>query len=500
MGVLVVAPLLLLITAARERPWPVRTGLELVTVTALLGGVCCVAFLGEQQTMFLVLPVVGWIAWRFEQRGAAPAAMFVSVAATLAAVWEIGPFAEGSLVERMVVLQSFNATVAFSSILLASAVSQRENFVEHEHNIAESLQRSLLSATSSEYPDVSSAARYIPARAETAVGGDWYDVIPLHDGRLGFVVGDVAGHGVGAAAEMGQLRMMLRAYALDDHSPAETLQRVNRLLCDLHTSAMATAWYGCYDPASRMLTFSSAGHFPALVVDGDGRGEYLEEIHGPPLGATAATQYSESQWVLDADATLLLYTDGLVERRGEPIDTGLDALREAVSTAPRNLEAMCDHIVATLLDGPIEDDVALLALRPISLAGPTLRLREPALPSTLPAARRVMGAWLARNGCSSDETFDILVALSEAYSNAVQHAYRVSPGIVEVDAAIGRGVVEITVADHGTWRPRPAVRVDGAGKGIRMMRSLMDDVAIESNGPGTSVRMRRACKVSSTGD
>jgi integral membrane sensor domain MASE1/anti-sigma regulatory factor (Ser/Thr protein kinase) len=498
MGVLVVAPVLLLITAERDRAWPERSRLELVAVSALVVAACAVALLGEQQTMFSILPVLGWIAWRFEQRGAAPATLFVSVAATLAAVWELGPFTDASVVHRMVVLQSFNATVAFSSILLASAVSQRENFVEHEHDIAESLQRSLLSERSAECPEVASAARYIPARAEVAVGGDWYDVIPLHDGRLGFVVGDVAGHGVGAAAEMGQLRMVLRAYALEDHSPAETLQRVNGLLRDLHSNAMATAWYGCYDPASQVLTFSSAGHFPALVVDADGHNEFLDEIHGPPLGAIATTQYTESTQALDGAATLLLYTDGLVEKRGEPIDARLDALRAAVSTAPRGLDAMCDHIVATLLDGAIEDDVALLALRPIAVGGPTLRLREPALPTTLPAARRVVRAWLTQNGCSSDETFDILVALSEAYSNAVQHAYGVTPGLVEVDGTIGDGVIDITVSDHGTWRSRPAVRRDGAGKGIRVMRSLMDDVAIESNGPGTTVRMRRVCKVPST--
>ncbi|MET1001155.1 MAG: SpoIIE family protein phosphatase [Acidimicrobiia bacterium] len=497
MGVLVVAPFLLVITAARERPWPKRSCLELVAVTSLLLAVCGIAFLGEQQTLFLVLPVLGWIAWRFEQRGAAPAALFVSVAATLAAVWELGPFADASLVHRMVVLQSFNATVAFSTILLASAVTQRENFVEQEHNIAESLQRSLLSDTSPEHPDLSCAARYIPATAQVAVGGDWYDVIPLRDGRLGFVVGDVAGHGVGAAAEMGQLRMVLRAYALDDHSPAETLHRVNRLLCGLDPSAMATAWYGCYDPASRVVTFSSAGHCPALVVDAEGHSTYLDEVHGPPLGASATTHYTQSEQLLDAAATLLLYTDGLVEKRGEPFDKGLVALSEAVSTAPRDLHEMCDHIVATLLDGPIEDDVAVLALRPISLVGPTLRLREPAMPDSLPATRRVVRAWLTRNGCSSDETFDILVALSEAYSNAVQHAYRVTPGLVEVDAAICSGVVEITVADHGQWRTRPVVRRDGAGRGIGVMRSLMDDVAIESNG-GTTVRMRRACEVPST--
>jgi anti-sigma regulatory factor (Ser/Thr protein kinase) len=117
------------------------------------------------------------------------------------------------------------------------------------------------------------------------------------------------------------------------------------------------------------------------------------------------------------------------------------------------------------------------------------------LPAALPNARRIVRAWLTRNGCSTDETFDIVVALSEAYSNAVQHAYGVTPGLVEVAAAIEGGVVHLTVADSGRWRSRPGARHDDAGRGIALMRSLMDDVAIESNRLGTTVRMRRLCGV-----
>ena len=375
MGVLVVAPVLLLITAKRVRTAVQRHWAELVIVTVLLVAMCGIAFLGEQQTMFLVLPVLGWIAWRFEQQGAAPAALFVSVAATLAAVYELGPFADGSLVHRMVVLQSFNATVALSSILLSSAVSQRERFVEHEHHVAEALQRSLLPEPTLEYPYVSCATRYLPATAEVAVGGDWYDVIPLDDGRIGFALGDVAGHGVGAAAAMGQLRMALRAYALDDRSPAETLQRLNRLLCDVqpNTLATATAWYGCYDVASRVLTFASAGHLPALIIDAAGDGQYWDEVHGPPLGASVGARYTQTRRRLEPSATVLLYTDGLVEKRGTSIDARLAALRDAAAAAPRDLEQMCDTVLATLLDAPTGDDVAMLALRPISVGGDSPR-------------------------------------------------------------------------------------------------------------------------------
>ena len=492
MGVLIVAPLLLFLTVDRPLSPPPHRYLEAAIVACLLIAACFAAFSDEEHLMFLVLPIVGWIAWRFEQRGAAPAALFVSVFATLAAVHESGPFADLSLVHRMVLLQSFNATVAFTTILLASAVSQRERFAQREHRIAETLQRSMLPDQLPNVADLTAASRYIPATTDVEVGGDWYDIVPLPEGRLGFVVGDVAGHGVAAAATMGQLRMALRAYALEDLTPGEALRRCNRLLRDLTPTGMATAWYGCYDPASRVLTFSSAGHLPALFVDDASHAHYLEEAHGPPLGAFSNIEYRETECELPPDVTLVLYTDGLIERRHSPLDEGLRALSEAASAAPRDLELMCDYLIRQLVDEPTEDDIALLVLRPVSLSDPSLRLSHHSSPLAVRDTRRVMRSWLHQHGIPEEVSFDVLVAVSEAQTNSVQHAYAFEPGPIEIDGLITDGTVQVTVTDHGTWRQRTTDHADGRARGLALMRTLMDVVEIDSNGNGTAVRMRRA--------
>ena len=222
MGVLIVAPFIWSLRRDRSEA-PSRSAGETVVVVAVLFGAGALSLTSKEHLMFLVFPILGWIAWRYEQRGAAPASLLLSTVATLAAAHQWGPFADTSLVNRMVSLQAFNATVAFTSILLAAAVSQRERVAEREHHVVDTLQRSLLPDRLSDIPGVVVAARYIPASVDVELGGDWYDIIPLRDGRLGFAVGDVAGHGVPAAAIMGQVRMALRAYALEALTPSQAI-------------------------------------------------------------------------------------------------------------------------------------------------------------------------------------------------------------------------------------------------------------------------------------
>ncbi|HEX5096200.1 MAG TPA: SpoIIE family protein phosphatase [Acidimicrobiia bacterium] len=492
MGVVIVAPFLwsLAIDGPRLRR---AERLEAIVAALVLVGVWAIAFLSTVHPMFLLPPFVGWIAWRFQQRGAAPAALVVSVLATWAAVEEVGPFEHASLVDRMVVLQSFNAIVALTSIVTAAAISQRQRVAEREHRVIETLQRSLLPERLPDVPGVDVAARYMPASHDVALGGDWYDVIPLPDGRVGLGVGDVAGHGVGAAASMGQLRMALRAYALEELEPSDVIGRLNRVLRELHPNAMATLWYGNYDPATRELRFASAGHPPPMLVDARRTARYIEAPNGPPLGVVHQLACSDASLHLDVGTTILLYTDGLVERRRASIDEGLNALSERVRQAPAELEALCDHVMDGLTTAPT-DDVALLAIRPTALVGTQLRLRRPAVLAGVPEARHMMRRWLEHNHVASDDAFDALVAATEAYTNVVQHAYGLQVGAVEVDALIGDGRLEIAIRDRGRWRGGESLRDDGGGRGLLMMRTLMDTVEIDSDQQGTEVRMRRALK------
>jgi serine phosphatase RsbU (regulator of sigma subunit) len=242
---------------------------------------------------------------------------------------------------------------------------------EREHGIAETLQRSLLPGSLPSIPGVAVAARYLPARAEAQVGGDWYDVVPLAGGDLALTIGDVSGHGVAAAALMGRLRDALRAAALEGDGAGHATERVDRLLDSQRPGgdAIATALFAILGRDGSSLSFASAGHPPPLVVRPDGSAEFLSGGLSPPLGTGGNGRRPAAGVRLEPGSLILLYTDGLVERRAEGLDEGLDHLRRAARSAGRDPQAFCDAIVAELLgtEGPA-DDVALLAVATNSVA------------------------------------------------------------------------------------------------------------------------------------
>ncbi|HWD79468.1 MAG TPA: SpoIIE family protein phosphatase [Kribbella sp.] len=383
MGVLAVTPFLLCIPLFRElEPWPVRRWLEAVLVLVLTTVVAVWTTYTHLALLFLVLPLLAWASWRLQLRGAAPAALIASLIATWSAIHSRGPFAGRSLLEQMLTLQAFNATVALMSFFLAALVTERtrlasalmsaarqqlsleEARARREHTIAETLQRSLLPDRMPDIPGVAVAARYVPATADLHVGGDWYDVLQLRDGRVALVIGDVAGHGLQAAAAMAQLRMAVRAYAVHDPSPIAVMTGLHDLIRDLPVVELVTLLYVLYDPATGELRFTNAGHPPALLID-NGNTHYLEGALAPPLGVLTDWDYTEATNALPPGATLLLYTDGLIERRDRSIQEGLDDLRTEASVQS-DLEALCDHLLATLLDkDKVADDIALIALRPL---------------------------------------------------------------------------------------------------------------------------------------
>src|SRR5204862_51936 len=217
-------------------------------------------------------------------------------------------------------------------------------------------------------PGVALAARYVPATADMEVGGDWYDVVPLPDGHLGLAIGDVAGHGLRAASTMGQLRMALRAYAVEEESPAQVVSRAHQLVERMGLPDIATLVYLVFDPDSGAVRYTSAGHPPPLIVGLEGEASYLEGGLAPPLRAVAHPDFSE------------------------------------------------------------------------------------------------------------------------ACANVIQHAYGGGEGHIEVDLAMVDGDVEVTVRDTGRWR---SISPHGGGRGLDLMRGLMDTVEVDTGPDGTVVRMRR---------
>jgi integral membrane sensor domain MASE1/anti-sigma regulatory factor (Ser/Thr protein kinase) len=656
MGVLVVTPFVLSLVLPRHRPGRSGWGhVEAAVLFALLAVVSLTAMGTDLQVMFLVIPLLGWAAWRFQQRGAAPAALLVVLIASWAAAKGVGPFRAGTLLEKMLMLQAFNATVAFCSFFFAALVTERmqahqaleraaaeldarvrqrtsqlyatnlylrnevaerkeserklrqqegqlaeaqqvahigswewiipENRVswsdemyrihghppqafpatfelavadvhaegaariranvedalrraddhdlpsieyritredggervllgkaklrvgpngaplrmfgtvqdvsegrkaEREHRIAETLQRSLLPDRLPELPGVQLAARYVPARADMEVGGDWYDVVQLPNGQVGLAIGDVAGHGLRAASTMGELRMGLRAYALEEPSPAKVVSRLDRLVSRLLESEIVTLVYLVLDLDSGTVRLANAGHPPPLVVEPGGRTSYLEDGLGSPLGCDDPDPL-ETSFRLVPGSTLLLFTDGLVERRGVSIQEGLDRLELLAADCDQDIETFCERILGSMVKGIIADDVALLAIRPVPLAG-GLHLEVPAEPRVLAPLRQTLRRWLREIDAAPPVANDILIACGEACANVIQHAYGATEGPLELSLGLSDGTAEVTVRDQGRWRPSSGIH---GGHGLPLIQELMESVELNSGPDGTVVRMHR---------
>jgi GAF domain-containing protein/anti-sigma regulatory factor (Ser/Thr protein kinase) len=242
----------------------------------------------------------------------------------------------------------------------AVALDNASRFVR-ERDVAVTLQRSLLPQVLPQVPGLALAWRYFPGATGTNVGGDWYDVVPLERGRVALVIGDVMGRGLRAAAVMGQLRATARAHVYADLGPAEVLARTDTELMRLEQEHIATALLAVLDPRAGTLTVASAGHLPPLVRTDDGSVDYLDVTPGPPLG-TGEGGYTELRVTLPEGATVLLYTDGLVEDRRLPIDEGLATLAAAAAVSPEP-ELLCDRaLVALGRDSEHDDDTAMLAV------------------------------------------------------------------------------------------------------------------------------------------
>jgi serine phosphatase RsbU (regulator of sigma subunit)/integral membrane sensor domain MASE1/anti-sigma regulatory factor (Ser/Thr protein kinase) len=370
---------------------------------------------------------------------------------------------------------------------------ERARLFEREHRLAESLERSLLPEALPVQPGVKLAARYLPASAAVGVGGDWYDTLELADGRLLLTVGDVVGHGLEAAEAMGRLRVAVRAYALEDATPAALLQRLSQLVHQTQPRSLTTLCVALVDSLTRRVDVACAGHPPPLLVGAGHPAEYIWEGRGVPLGSGPPAPYEQVTVDIDADASIVLFTDGLVERRDRPIDDGLATLAAAVGHGGEP-NALCDRILSSLLgDTEQADDVALVVCQLATVL--TLDLRVPAEPRSLARVRRALTAFLSDNGVDTTDAWEFQVACGEACANAIEHAYQPGDAQFRVEATSDHDTIHITVSDHGRWRePRGEHR----GHGLLLMRELMDDVEIDHTNHGTTVHLSRSISVGTT--
>ena len=372
-----------------------------------------------------------------------------------------------------------------------AARAEAEAAYERERTIASTLQRDLLPRRLPEAPGVTLAAHFAAGGEGTAVGGDWFDAFTLAGGRLGLVIGDVAGRGVAAAARMGQLRSVARAYAVEGHTPVEVVTRLNLYHQALRADDMTTLIYAVVEPDLGRLRLVNAGHPPPVLVV-PGAAPRLLEGSCPALGIAEICRPPEIVVDFPPGATLALYTDGLIERRNEGIDAALTRLLGVIAGAPGDIDAVRDDVIEACL-GPerVDDDVTALFVRAEALLGENVRMTLTPDPDALAALRRMLRRWLGEMGAAPDEVAGIVMAANEAWQNAIEHGHDFAHVPVHVRFQREGDDAVVTVRDAG-GRGRPPGDPD-RGRGIELMRGLTDDTRLDlgSHRGGVAVLRRR---------
>lgn len=384
---------------------------------------------------------------------------------------------------------------------LAQVLAKARDY-EQTRTVALTLQHAILAPT--ELPP-GFAARYTPAVPPLEVGGDWYAVIPLPGRRTGVVVGDCVGRGLSAAAIMGQLRSASQAVLLRAPGPAEALTDLDTFAGRVPGAECTSVFCAIIDRTAGTVSYSCAGHPPPILVTGDGGYRLLDQARSLPLAMLpAGWQRKQATATLPPGATLMLYTDGLVERRYQPLDKGIDAAAVAVAEhAQEHPDDAADHVMAAMTPpAGYEDDVAVVIYRhppaPLSVEAPA---DDPACLASLRASLR---QWLASAGIATAEANDIMIAAGEATANAFEHAAAGRPAAAEpvritLTARATGTRIGLTVTDTGAWQPPPADRGEPApgtrGHGIIFMHALMDDVAVVPSEHGTTVTLTKELRL-----
>jgi PAS domain S-box-containing protein len=379
---------------------------------------------------------------------------------------------------------------------LAAECSQaidRAELYEQQRDIATVLQRTLLPSVLPEVDGAEIAARYQPGGCGVDVGGDWYDVISLPEGRTGLVIGDVEGHSAAAAAVMGQVRGALRAYAVEGSTPAIVMERVNRLLARLQVSQLVSCCYLEFAPTEGTATVVLAGHPPPLLATPSGGCDFVSAHPNLMLGVDDTTRYVETTVLLDPGAWLLLYTDGLVATIDRSLPEGLETLRAWVGgwDVDDPPEDLVERLARLAREGlPVLDDVAVLALayRPLERAGAhrhrTVRRILPLDPTSASAARRFVGDVLSQWQLDAVVHEATLMA-SELVTNSVLH----TSGELELALSADEERLHIEVLDQSERLPAlqtPDVEAPG-GRGLLIIDALADRWGVHPRGAGKAV-------------
>lgn len=362
---------------------------------------------------------------------------------------------------------------------------QRVHQVDQQRETALALQHAILGPAHLPH---GFSVRYQAASRPLQVGGDWYDVVDLEDGRIAMIVGDCVGHGLAAATVMGQVRSACRALLFGNPSPGAALVGMDRFAARLPGAQCTTVVCAVLDPNTGELVYSSAGHPPPILVLADGTTQMLDDGHTIALGMRSGWTRPEAHVTIPAGATLLLYTDGLVERRRLALEQGIARAAALVQDLRASaLDELADQIMSRLSpSGGYQDDVVLLLYRHPA----PLQLTFPAHVDQLAPTRSALRSWLNRVRVRPNQTMDVLVAAGEAVANAIEHGHRHSPeGTISLHATALVGQLEVTIADTGTWKPPQSTPDPRRGRGLTLIRELMHDVTIDHGAAGTTIHL-----------
>ncbi|PWI06616.1 protein phosphatase [Streptomyces sp. NWU339] len=390
-----------------------------------------------------------------------------------------------------------NILVALCSSIAQSL--QRAMFYEQEMDLAQGLQQAMLPRTIPSVPGADVAVRYraagIGGSLSRDIGGDWYDLIPLPGGRVGAVIGDVQGHDTHAAAVMGQLRIVLRAYAAEGHPPATVMARASVFLHELDTDRSATCLYAEADLSTGVLQVVRAGHIDPLVRRTDGSCRRVFVTGGLPLGLSAEfgrLEYPVGTMELDPGDVLMLCTDGLVEQPGADLDDGIETLCALITTGPEDVRDLADRLIDVAEERGGDDDVALLLLRRRPPDSPRSggRLQQhvtPGDPEALTEARRMIRAGVGAWG-AGDRADEIELAADELITNALMHTEGAAVVTLRVLTGTERRLrVEVTDSSSALPRRREAGESCVSGRGLLLVETLTDVWGVEARGGGKCV-------------
>ncbi|MGW3498533.1 PAS domain S-box protein [Streptomyces sp. NPDC001020] len=364
------------------------------------------------------------------------------------------------------------------------AEAELTELYEQQRHIALTLQRSLM-GTPPAVPGLATASRYRPATQGAGVGGDWFDLIPLGAGRVGVLIGDVMGRGLEAAAVMGQLRSASHALAKTGLQPRQLMQALDTVVADLDVpDQLVTCCYLVIAADVGEVTICSAGHLPVLVaVPGEGARTLTAPVNAP-LGVGGVI-YEQCSTTIERGATLVLYTDGLVETPGSDIEdqlTQLVATLDKLATAAPDLEAVADHVLTTLLpDADGHDDVTLLLTQLPAAPLATAATDLPAVPESVPTGRDFLDRMLARWDCPARRD-DARLLLSEVLTNAVRHAQ----GPIGMHMCRTDTDLTVEISDNSPHLPQPrlAAEDEESGRGLVLVRALADDWGVRPTDEG----------------